>query len=208
MEKYTAYTKNTGENRKFPAPRRGAAPGLYTADGGFVPWEECTGDCFDLGGTEITACRTVPENSDLVIPEGITRTGAYAFRGKKLRSVTFPGSFASVGYGAFSFSGLVSVNFGNGILRIEESAFFGTAVRNIVFPPGLKKLGRVAFGSCRDLISVCFGDTENTSFGSGPFFGCASLVSVSFCREQGEMPDGRQSQAAAGVPGGTVFSFL
>ena len=180
MKKYTAYRKTAEENSVPPFPHRGAAPGLYTADGGFVPWEKCAEDFFRFDGTEITGCGTVPENSDLVIPEGITGIGREAFRGQKLRSVTFPDSLVRIRYGAFSFSGLVSVNFGTGISKIEESAFCGSSVRTAVLPESLAWLGTKAFADCSDLASVCSVRERGIFFGHGVFRDCSSLVSASF----------------------------
>ena len=52
-----------------------------------------TGAKLYVGGTELTS---------LVIPEGVTNIGAYAFAGADLTSVTIPAGVTSIGTGAFS----------------------------------------------------------------------------------------------------------
>ena len=64
--------------------------------------------------------------TDLVVPDGVTKIGDYAFRGcKSLKSVTIPDSVTSIGDDAFEdCTGLTSVSFGANVKSIGEDSFF------------------------------------------------------------------------------------
>ncbi len=67
---------------------------------------------------------------EIVIPEGVTELGNYAFYGAaSLRSVTLPRYFANLGKGAFeNCASLQSVNLGaTGVVAIPERCFAGTS---------------------------------------------------------------------------------
>ena len=75
------------------------------------------------------------EVKDLVIPNGVTSIGSYAFDGcSGLTSVTIPNSVTSIGRSAFyGCSGLTSVTIGNSVTSIGDEAFSGcTKLINIV----------------------------------------------------------------------------
>ena len=65
------------------------------------------------------------EITDLIIPEGVTKIGAFAFSGcLGLKSIIFPESLTSIGYQAFSgCSGINNLYLSNGIKDISEDAF-------------------------------------------------------------------------------------
>lgn len=53
------------------------------------------------------------EMTNIVIPDGVTRIGSSAFRGRFLISITIPGSVKSIGEEAFFFcSALTDITFG------------------------------------------------------------------------------------------------
>lgn len=122
--------------------------------------------------------------TELVIPEGVTSIGDYAFFGTNFRSVTIPDSVASIGYAAFSnctsltsvtfkdgvhyindsafenCTALSSVTFGNGLLSVGDEAFRHTAVKNITLPASLRSIESTAFYSCESLTDVVFSLTD------------------------------------------------
>ena len=97
------------------------------------------------------------EIKDLVIPDGVTSIGNYAFEMcSGLTSITIPNSVTSIGSGAFwRCSGLTSVIIGNSVTSIGSSAF----------------------DSCKGLISVTIPNSV-TSIGSWAFDGCSGLQKV------------------------------
>ena len=159
MQKYTLYQRPP-DSQGLPR-LRGAAPGIYTADGGFVPWEKCTREAYtdffvllpdgeiECSGTCITGAGELPERADLVIPEGITAIRNSAFFGTCLRSVFLPDSLLSVGKGCFSFSDLSYVSFGKGLRAVGRGAFGCSDLRCAVLPSGISKIETDAFSGDR-----------------------------------------------------------
>ena len=80
-----------------------------------------------VNGTPIT---------ELVIPEGVTSIGAYAFDGARLEHVTFPNTLVSIGNHAFPYN------------YFDE----------VILPESLKSLGECAFPECRYLERVQIND--------------------------------------------------
>ncbi len=93
----------------------------------------------------------------LVIPEGVTWIGQWAFTNcGSISEVQFPSSLRSIGMEAFcDCQGLVSVE----------------------LPEGLTFTGLAAFGRCKQLVSVTIPSTV-TQIGSGTFYECYALEQV------------------------------
>ncbi len=124
-----------------------------------------------LNGTLVT---------DLVIPDGVTSIGSYAFCGcTGLTSVTIPNSVTSIGQIAFSgCSSLTSVTIPNSVTSISDYAFSGcSSLTSITIPNSVTSIGHGAFRSCRSLTSVTIPNSV-TSIGAYAFEGCSSLTSV------------------------------
>ena len=120
------------------------------------------------------------EIKDLVIPDGVTSIGNYAFSGGSgLTSVTIPNSVTSIGGLAFSgCTGLTTIDIPDGVTSIGNSAFSGcTGLTTIDIPNGVTSIGIYAFNGCSGLTSI---DIPNsvTSIGWSAFSSCSSLTSV------------------------------
>jgi len=91
-------------------------------------------------------------SGDLVIPDGVTSIGSYAFSNcTDFTSVTIPDSVTSIGKFAFSgCSGLTSATIGNGVTSIESYVFSGCS--------GLTSITIPFIGATKD-------GTEDTHFG-------------------------------------------
>ena len=117
--------------------------------------------------------------TDLVIPDGVTNIGGYAFQDYTgLTSVTIPDSVTSIGIEAFSnCTNLTSVTFSNGVISVNETAFNNTAWYNNQ-PDGLVYAGKVAYkykGTCPATVVIKDGTTE---IAGDVFSNCAGLTSI------------------------------
>ena len=110
---------------------------------------------------------------------GITEIGEYAFYGYKGTSITIPDSVASIGPYAFAYcTELTSVTIPNGVTSIGDSAFSGCrGLTSVTIPDRVTGIGDSAFYCCYGLTSVTIGDSV-TSIGIYAFLGCAKLVEV------------------------------
>ena len=119
----------------------------------------------------------------LVIPEGVTHVGNYAFVGAPFDHVSFPNTVGSIGDAAFYHSRLEEVilpesieSLGTSAFRnceslkkaeinaglevIPESAFFYcTDLNDVTLPSSVKKIDKEAFYSCRSLSTMPMTDS-------------------------------------------------
>ena len=134
---------------------------------------------------------------DLIIPDGVTRVGEYAFsectglasviipdsvtsigdrvfaRCTRLTSVTIPVSVTSIGYSAFyGCTGLTSVTIGNGVMSIGNYAFSEcTGLASVIIPDSVTSIGDSVFARCTRLTSVTIGNGV-TSIRENAFYDC------------------------------------
>ena len=120
------------------------------------------------------------EIKKLVIPNGVTSIGHYAFcEWTSLTSVTIPNSVTSIGWSAFSWcSALTSVSIGNSVTSIGRNAFYGcSGLTSISIPNSVTSIGEGAFDGCSNLTSITFGNSV-TSIGDEAFYRCSGLRKV------------------------------
>lgn len=95
--------------------------------------------------------------TELVIPEGVTSIGNYAFCGTSFRSVTIPDSVASIGHAAFSGSAVERLVLNAAL--IDDSAFSNcTSLTSVTFKDRVHYINDSAFENCTALSSVTFGN--------------------------------------------------
>ncbi len=143
--------------------------------------------------------------TELVIPEGVTSIGDYAFFGTSFRSVTIPDSVASIGHAAFSGSAIERLVLNAAL--IDDSAFSNcTSLTSVTFKDGVRYINDSAFEDCTALSSVTFGNgllyvgdeafcntavknitlpTSLRSIESTAFYSCESLTGVVFSLTDG-----------------------
>lgn len=137
----------------------------------------------------------------VVIPEGVTSIGRYAFSGcSSLKRIVIPESINSIGFHAFyectalekiivpniaawcGISFMTSVSnplyYAQHIYSDEE-----TEITDLVIPEGVTSINRYAFSGCKYLTSVTI-PSSMTSIGTGAFFGCNGLTKVYCYAEQ------------------------
>ena len=111
----------------------------------------------------------------VVINEGITSVGSYAFLGlKKLTSVEFPVSLTSIGDGAFeSCAGLESLNLPVGLQAIGNAAFSKcSSVTTMNIPAGVTKLSYLFsdVSAAFTMTLTCYGTIPPTLTGGFPYY--------------------------------------
>ncbi|GHT67048.1 hypothetical protein FACS189452_04050 [Bacteroidia bacterium] len=116
--------------------------------------------------------------TSVIIEDGITSIGQFAFFRCALTSVTIPNSVTSIGESAFGGSALTSVTIPNSVTSIGEQAFFWCeALTSVTIPNSVTSIGNTAFYYCSALTSVTIPNSV-TSIGSDTFYECSALTSV------------------------------
>ncbi len=118
--------------------------------------------------------------TDLVIPNGVTSIGDFAFcGGTNIASVTIPDCVTVIGQSAFERCySLSSLTMGNGIKDIGDFAFCGcTNLTSVTISNSVTSIGRYAFFSCDNLISLTIPDSV-MGIGESAFELCCSLTSL------------------------------
>ncbi len=116
----------------------------------------------------------------VVIRNGVTSIGDYAFRGcTGLTSITIPDSVTSIdSYTFYGCTGLTSVTIPDSVTSIGGSAFEGcTGLTSITIPNSVTSIDYDTFYGCTGLTSVTISDSV-TSIDNGAFYGCTGLTSI------------------------------
>ena len=104
--------------------------------------------------------------------------GGVFYECRSLESVKLPNSVEKIGYMAFSFSGINSVNIPNSLTYIESRSFDNCyKLKAVTIPSGVTSIGTMAFYHCTSLSSITIPSTVN-SIGGLCFSGCESLLNV------------------------------
>lgn len=119
------------------------------------------------------------EVTDLVVPDGVTSIGTYAFYGcMSLTSVTIDGAVTSIGKYAFAkCTEVTSVTIDAPITSIGSYAFFEcTGLTSVTIGDGVTELGDGAFEKCSGMTTVTIGSGLKTL--SSSFWYCTGLTSI------------------------------
>ena len=125
--------------------------------------------------------------SQASFPGSLTRLGEYAFGNcNNLTSVTLPGG-VQIGNWAFSnCDGLEKLTIGSGSTVIGEDAFVAcTGLKEVTVGSGLTTIGSEAFGMCTSLAALTIPNTI-TAIGEKAFVSCTSLSDVYYSGTQAQ----------------------
>ena len=80
-------------------------------------------------------------NGRIIIKEGVTSVGNYAFSGWKATEIQLPDSLKTIGEFAFEGNQVTELEIPDGVEYIKDGAFYGMPLVSIDFPETLKELG-------------------------------------------------------------------
>ena len=116
--------------------------------------------------------------NNLIIEEGITKIGNYAFMGNEntsesygawnLKSIELPESLTEIGDGAFKYSTATEVRLPSKLKTIGNNAFYRSKISSVNIPEGLTEIGDSAFYNC-ELTSLVLPKSV-TKIGDAAFF--------------------------------------
>jgi hypothetical protein len=115
----------------------------------------------------------------VLIPNGVTSIGIFAFDSSGLTSINIPNSVTSIGDQAFGFTAsLTSITIPSSVTSIGDLAFyFATALTSITIPNSVTSIGVRAFYGATSLTSITIPNSI-TSIGDYTFYGATSLTSI------------------------------
>lgn len=133
-----------------------------------------------VGTTKAPWAEYLTEITSLVIEDGVTSIGDYAFTGcSKMTQVSVAGSVSYIGEYAFAETGLTGVNLPQSVTEIDRYAFYGCSnLTTVVLPSQLKEIDTATFAYCQSLTSITLPNTLE-SICSDAFLLCAALPKIS-----------------------------
>ena len=118
----------------------------------------------------------------VILPEGTTSIGEYAFRGTTIRRINIPSTVTEIKAYAFVSTPLMYCTFSEGcqLNTIRDNAFQSCALlQEIDLPAQLETFGFRVFDACTSLKHVTMGDAV-TNIGRYTFYNCKELESIRF----------------------------
>lgn len=154
----------------------------YTASDGAGPWgKDVRRVIIEEGVTTIGAyafndCRSLSEVS---LPDSLTTIENFAFcTCVSLTAVELPGNLTTIGHTAFAACfNLEEINLPDSMTSIGEDAFASTAISSAVIPSGVKTLN-YTFNDCENLNTVKLSEGV-TTIGVQTFAECTGLTEIS-----------------------------
>jgi uncharacterized protein YkwD len=126
--------------------------------------------------------------TDVIIEDGVTSIGDYAFSDTPLSSISISNSVTSIGDYAFSNTPLSSISIPNSVTSIGDYAFSNTPLSSISISNSVTSIGDYAFYDCDNLCSITIPESVAV-IGDSAFGACSYLYAITIlnpdCKIQG-----------------------
>ncbi len=143
-----------------------------------LPTAEISGELVIPEGTTVIGDYAYTDNEKITsvkLPDSVTSIGKYAFQNcKNLTTINFPEKLTSIGNYAFQHSGLTEINLPAGITNMGYYVFADTQITMLTLPDGLSINNNDVFAGCTKLTEVSVGG----NMGERMFQGCTALKTV------------------------------
>ncbi len=115
----------------------------------------------------------------IVLEQGVTGIGSYAFENTAATEVVLPSSLGSIGEGAFrQCASLTEIAIPSGVTVLPASVFADCeSLVSVSLPEGLREIGAYAFCECTSLSEITLPDVL-ISIGEGVFRHCKKLARI------------------------------
>ncbi|MBQ9961524.1 MAG: leucine-rich repeat domain-containing protein, partial [Firmicutes bacterium] len=94
------------------------------------------------------------------LPEGVTTIGYKAFSQSGLKSVSIPEGITTIGEDAFAYCDITTIKISDSVTTIGVNAFYSNNLTTIKIPSSVTSIGAAAFGSNINLTSITVSDTN------------------------------------------------
>ena len=122
----------------------------------------------------------------IVVEEGVTSLGAYAFDFVQALSVSLPSTLTAIGSYALACNNVITEHIiPNGVTKLGLNAFYYCAsLERVVIPESVTSVGASCFQQCAKLASVEFSNPDmKVTIGKKAFVGCESLSVITLPRQ-------------------------
>lgn len=154
--------------------------------GGNVTYAKLPKSIHNEMGLEFTITREIGEtplsisgNISIILGEGVTEIGAYAFKEARIKSLTLPNTLTKIGEGAFmgfELLGSAELIIPDSVIEIGEKALFGVQLESVTLPEGLTSLPDEIFSDA--IIKSITLPSTITEIGYRAFYRCEQLTEV------------------------------
>lgn len=142
-----------------------------SGSGDMTDWENETNSPFSQFSSTI---------NKVIVEEGVTTIGDYAFIGSSLKEIVIYGNITTIGeYAFYCCNNLNNINLPSSVVSIGDYAFSSCAtLTNITIPNSVTNIGRGAFSVCENLVNIELPDSL-ISIEDDLFSYCCSLTQIS-----------------------------
>ena len=144
-----------------------------------VPEKLTTVTITDADKIETAAFNNCKNITKIVLNDGITSIGDYAFQNSVIKDFVIPNTVITLGENSFyGCVGLTEIMLPNGITEVPKYAFYGCdRISKVTLSRSTKAIGNYAFKDCSRFTKLVIPD-KCESIGMGAFENCSSITAI------------------------------